>query len=375
MKKSMTKRMIIMLLLISIISAAIVGYQMFVASMMKKYLASHGSPPATVTTMKVQRQQWQPQLRAIGTLRAIEGVDVSAEIAGIVKKIHFKSGDQVKKGALLLELDSIGDAARLQSLRASRKLAEINLRRDKAQFHIHAVSKSQLDAAKAELASKQALEAQQQDILDKKQIRAPFAGRLGISTVNPGQFLSPAQKIVSLQNTRTLLVDFNLPQKYTAQLHAGQAFHLMSNAHPTAIDGTVSALDTVVNHNSRNLLVEGVIDNRNGALMPGMFVNVSIDIGRPQQLLTLPQTAVSYNAYGSTLFVVHQKKGADKPVAQQVFVTTGDKRGDQIAILDGIEPGDTVVTSGQIKLKNGTPLIINNQTLPANDAAPTPQES
>ncbi|MDX8412453.1 MAG: efflux RND transporter periplasmic adaptor subunit [Mariprofundales bacterium] len=364
-----------MLLLVGILFAAIVGYQMFVASMMKKYLSSQGSPPATVSTMKVEKQPWQPQLRAIGTLRAIEGVDVSAEIAGIVKKIHFKSGDIVKQGDLLLELDSIGDAAQLQSRRASRKLAEINLRRDKAQFRIHAVSKSQLDAAQAELTSRRALEAQQQDILNKKQIRAPFAGRLGISVVNLGQFLNPAQKIVSLQNTHALLVDFNLPQKHTGQLHTGQGFSIIGNAHTAAIHGTVSALDTVVNRNTRNLLVEGVIDNANGALLPGMFVNVALDIGAVEQQLTLPQTAVSYNAYGSTVFVVRQKKGGGKPVAQQVFVTTGDKRGDQIAILAGINQGDTVVTSGQIKLKNGTPLIINNAILPANDAAPTPQES
>ncbi|MDQ6950220.1 MAG: efflux RND transporter periplasmic adaptor subunit [Mariprofundales bacterium] len=371
----MTKRMIIMLLLVGMVFAAIIGYQMFSARMMKKYLASQGRPAATVTTMKAQRQSWQPQLHAIGTLRAIEGVEVSAEIAGVVKQIHFRSGDWVKQGDLLLEIDSIGDVARLQSLRANRKLAEINLGRDQSQFAIHAVSKSQLDAARAALTSSRALEAQQQDVVDKKHIRAPFAGRLGISEVNLGQFLKPAQNIVSLQNIRTLFVDFNLPQKYIGQLHAGQSFLITSNAHAQGNRGQISAIDTVVNRNTRNLLVEGMIDNANGGLLPGMFVNVALDVGSAQQQLTLPQTAVSYNAYGSTVFVVQQKKGREKPTAQQVFVKTGDRRGDQITVLSGIHQGDIVVTSGQMKLKNGTPLIINNKTLPANDAAPTPQES
>jgi len=384
MNKIVIKRMVIMLLLVGTGFAALIGYRIFSAKMMHQYLASQGRPAATVTTMKAVRLPWQPQLRAIGTLRAIQGVSVSAEIAGIVKKIHFHSGDRVKQGDLLVELDSVGDAALLRSLRASRKLAEITLQRDRAQFKIHAVSRSQLDAAQAALTSSKALEAQQQDVVDNKQIRAPFSGQLGIRKINLGQFLTPAEQIVSLQNIHTLFVDFNLPQQHRRRIKVGQSVRVTSNAVSHVVSGKVSAIDTVVNRDTRNLLVEAVVANADGGLLPGMFVHVALNIGAPTQQITLPQTAVSYHAYGSTVFVVRQAKGkeegggGEKPasgqVAEQLFVTTGATRGDQIAILSGVAEGDTVVTSGQIKLKNGTPLKVNNAILPTNNPAPTPQE-
>ncbi|WP_206675415.1 efflux RND transporter periplasmic adaptor subunit [Mariprofundus sp. KV] len=379
MKKSMSKRMIIMLVIVGAVFAAIIGYQMFVASMMKQFLASNAQPPATVTAMQVKRELWQSQLGAVGTLRAIQGVEISAEIAGIVKKVHFKSGDEVNKGDLLLELNSAEEAAQLQSLQANRKLAEINLDRDKRQFAVHAISKSKLDATQAELTSRIAQEAQQQAIIDKKRIRAPFAGRLGITRVNPGQYLNMAERIVSLQNSRALYIDFNLPQKYVGQIRQGQTMTVVDTQNSDlAISGTISTINSVVDNSTRNVQVEGLIDNSSGTLLPGMFVNVKVDSGAPQKLLTLPQTAISYNAYGSTLFVAKEvqgdQEGKSQLVAQQVFVKTGDKRGDQVVILEGLEEGDTVVTSGQLKLKNGTPLIINNSVQPANDAAPKPQE-
>lgn len=380
MKKPMSKRMIIMLSIVGGVFAIIIGYQMFVASMMKQFLAANAQPPATVTATQVKTEIWQPQLASVGTLRAIHGVNISAEIAGIVKKIHFKSGDLVKKGDLLIELNSAEEAAQLQSLQASRKLAEINLNRDKRQFAVHAISKSKLDASQAELTSRRAQEVQQQAIIDKKRIRAPFDGRLGITQINPGQYLNAAQPIVSLQDTSKLYIDFSMPQKYVTQLNRGQAINVMANGAQQVISGAVITINSIVDNATRNVQVEGLIDNSNGTLLPGMFVNVKINIGEPRQLLTLPQTAISYNAYGSTLFVAQEQKNPDQPdakahqIAQQVFVKTGDKRGDQVAILEGLKAGDTVVTSGQLKLKNGTPLIINNTVLPANEPAPKPQE-
>jgi len=381
MKKSMSKRMIIMLVSVGGLFAAIIGYQMFVASMMKQYLASNAQPPATVTAMQVSEQSWQPQLSAVGTLRAVQGVQIATETSGIVKKIHFRSGDEVKQGDLLLELNSAEEAAVLESLQASRKLAEINFKRDQQQFAIHAISQAQLDASQAGLTGKRALEAQQQAIIDKKQIRAPFAGRLGITRINPGQYLNMAEPIVSLQNNRALYIDFNLPQKFVGAIKAGQNISVFgSNESGLPISGRITTINSVVDQATRNVQVEGEVDNADGALLPGMFAHVNIDTGAPQMLLTLPQTAISYNAYGSTLFVAREEKDpaqAEAPaklVAQQVFVKTGDKRGDQVAVLEGLKAGDTVVTSGQLKLKNGTPLIINNTVLPANEAAPKPQE-
>jgi len=375
----MKKRMIWMVAIVGFVFAVIIGYQMFVASMMKQFLASNAQPPATVTATEVKAEVWQPQLASVGTLRAIQGVQISAEISGVVKKVHFTSGDEVKKGELLLEMNSDEEAAQLLALKANRKLAEINFKRDEQQFKVHAISHSKLDASKAELSSRRAVELQQQAIIDKKRIRAPFDGRLGITQINPGQYLNPAEPIVTLQNGQALYIDFSMPQKYVTRLQKGQSITIFAgNTSQQSISGAITTINSVVDNSTRNVQVEGLIDNSDGKLLPGMFVKVNVDVGAPQNLLTLPQTAISFNAYGSTLFVAREEKGAEagktQLVAQQLFVKTGDKRGDQVAILEGLSEGALVVTSGQLKLKNGTPLIINNEVLPQNQAAPKPQE-
>ncbi len=377
MNKRMTKRMIIMLLGVGTLFAGVIGYQMFVASMMKKFLSANALPPATVTAMEVTRESWQPQLAAVGTLRAVQGVDISSEVSGIVKAVHFKSGDWIEKGALLLELDAGEEKAQLDALAASRRLAEINFKRNREQLAIKAISQAELDASEAELNRLDAEVARQRAAIDKKRIKAPFSGRLGVTTINPGQYINPAEKIVSLQNRDMLYVDFNLPQKTLTGLSKGQAIQIDSD---TGIQrqGEINAINAAVNTSTRNITLEGIIENKDDLLIPGMFVKVAINVGEPQQQLTLPQTAISYNPYGSTLFIAREEKATegDKPAltAQQVFVKTGSRRGDQVAILDGINEGDMIVTSGQMKLTNGTPLIIDNTVTPANEIAPRPQE-
>jgi membrane fusion protein (multidrug efflux system) len=375
----MTKRMIIMLILVGAVFAGIIGYQRFMANMMMQFMASNTRPAATVTAMEASYQQWQTQLNAVGTLRAVQGVDVSSEAPGIVKTVHFKSGDRVNKGDLLLQLNINEDRAHLQSLQAAEKLAEITYKRDVKQLKVNAISKAKLDSSQADLASKKAQVAQQKAVIDKKRIRAPFSGQLGISTVNPGQYLNPADKIVTLQNTESLYIDFSLPQKKLAELSIGQQITISTDAYnEITFSGLTTAINSVIDKNTRNLLIEAKIDNADGRLIPGMFVKVRVNIGEGIQYLTIPQSSISFNAYGATVFIAHdaEQKTKQSPalVAQQVFIKTGDKRGDQVAILDGINEGDMVVTSGQLKLKNGTPLIINNQVLPANDPSPTPQE-
>jgi len=377
----MTKRMIIMLAIVGAVFAAIIGYQMFVASMMKQMLTANAQPPATVTAAKARIETWQSQLGAVGTLRSLQGVEISNEVAGIVKKVHFKSGDTAAKGDLLLELNADDNLAQLDALKAAEKLAEITFERDTGQFEAKAISRAQLDASEADLKSKTAQVAQQQAIIAKKRIRAPFSGRLGITMVNPGQYLNAAESIVSLQNTKSLYVDFALPQKYLGALKTSGIISVASDAFAGEhFAGRISAINPAVDANTRNVRVEGVIDNEGGRLAPGMFVNVRLDSGAPRDYITLPQTAIGFNAYGSTVFIARKEKSGDQAggeaalIAQQVFVKTGDTRGDQVAILEGIDEGDMVVTSGQLKLKNGTPLIINNDVLPANDPSPRPQE-
>jgi len=381
MSRRLTKRMLVMLTIIGILFAAIVGYRMFVESMMKKFLAGNALPPATVTAMPVGKQLWRDRLTAVGTLRAMQGVEIASEVAGIVGKVHFKSGQLVEEGELLIEMNAEEEQAQLMALQASRRLAEINQERNRQQFAIHAISQAQLDASAAELARLKAEEARQQAVIDKKRIVAPFAGRLGVSRINAGQFLNPAEKIVSLQNSRLLYVDFNLPQKHLGELASGRPIAIESDATgEKARAGRITAINAAVDAATRNVAIEGMLDNADGKLLPGMFVKVAVETGSPESLLTLPQTALSFNPYGTTLFVARKQKQEEQPdaepqlLAEQVFVKTGPRRGDQIAIVEGIEAGDLVVTSGQMKLKNGTPLIINNEVVPANEAAPRPQE-
>ncbi|MEM5438255.1 efflux RND transporter periplasmic adaptor subunit [Paraburkholderia diazotrophica] len=379
-KRPMTRRMIIMLICVGVLLGALVGFNLFRAHMIKKFMASNAAPPATVTAAVAGYQTWQPQLAAVGSLRAVRGVDVTTEVAGLVREIAFSSGQEVKVGQVLVRLNDDSDRAQLASLQAAAELAQTVYKRDKAQFDIQAIAKAQLDADAADLKSKKAQVDQQAALVDKKTIRAPFAGRVGITTVNPGQYINPGDAIVTLQAIDPIYADFYLPQQQLGQLQVGQAIVVDTNAFSNrTFDGKIRSINPRVDSTTRNVQIEATVDNRERKLLPGMYANVKIDAGTVQRYLTLPQTAITYNPYGATVFVV--KPGAQKndqgkvmPVAQQVFVTPGPTRGDQVAILKGISEGMQVVTSGQLKLKNGTPLVIDNRVLPADNPNPTPQE-
>jgi len=378
----MKKRMIIMLAVVGTVFGGLVGFQQFKAHMMSQWLSGNGQPPATVTTMTADFADWQPEIRSVGTLRALHGVDIVSEVAGIVEKLHFKSGDSVKAGELLLELDAATEQAQLDAATAAATLAAITLARDQAQFKVKAVSQAQLDMDLADLKVKQAQAAELRAALDKMRMRAPFTGKLGVTLISPGQYIRPGEVIVSLQAGQPLMVDFNIPQRQLPALKVGQQLNLGGNGLPEgAVNGEITAIDSRANAGTRNVRVEGRVNNADGALLPGMYTEVQVASGKSQRYLTLPQTAISYNAYGSTLFLARpastKAPAGGKPalpVAEQVFVKTGLTRGDQIAVLSGIHEGDIIVTSGQMKLKNGTPLIVNNSQMPAFDPAPQPQE-
>jgi membrane fusion protein (multidrug efflux system) len=379
-KPSMTRRMLVMLVLVGILLGGIVGFNLFKAAMMKKYMAHAPQPPATVTTMPAAFQDWQLQLAGVGTLRAWRGVDLSTEVAGLVKRVHFRSGQDVKPGALLVELDTDAERAELKALEAAAGLARTTLERDRAQLAAQALSQAVVDGDEADLKSKLALVEQQKALIARKAIRAPFGGRVGISAVNPGQYLKAGDKIVTLQAIDRLLVDFAQPQRELAKVALGERIVVSSDARPErSYAGKVSAINPAVDPGTRNVQIEASVDNAKRELLPGMFVRVQLLLGGTQRYITLPQTAISYNPYGATVFLAkpsEQKdaRGRPVPVAQQVFVTIGPTRGDQVAIVKGIDAGATVVTSGQLKLKNGTPLIVDNRVIPANAPHPTPQE-
>ena len=373
----MKKRMLIMLAVVALLFGAIFGYKAFQGQMNKRFMASHQMPPVTVSAIKAEVHPWQPQLKAVGSLRAVRGVDVTSEISGLVRTLHFKAGDEVREGHLLVRLNADADLAQLRSLEAAAELANTVYERDKKQFAVQAISQATLDADAADLKSKRAQVAQQKAVLDKKTIRAPFAGRLGISTVNPGQYMNPGDKIVTLQSLSSVYVDFFLPQQELSRVSLGQKVVVSSDTYPgRTFTGKITTINPKVETDSRNVQVEATINNPRHELFPGMYVSAEVKAGKEERYLTLPQAAVTYNPYGETVYIIEESgKGPDgSPLltAKQTFVALGPTRGDQVAVLKGIKEGDTVVTSGQLKLKSGSTVIINNQVRPSNDAAPQP---
>ncbi len=373
----MAKRMLIMLIGVGLLFGGIFAYKAFVSYKMKKSMSAAQAPPVTVSAIKAEYVPWQPQLKAVGSLRAVRGVDVTSEIAGLVQTIHFKSGDEVAAGQLLVQLNADSDMALLHSLEAAADLANTVYERDKKQYEVQAVSKATLDADAADLKVKRAQVAQQAAIVEKKSIRAPFAGRLGISKVNPGQYINPGDKVVTLQSLDQIYTDFYLPQQELSRISLRQPVVVTADTYPgRTFSGKITAVNPKVDSDTRNFQVEATITNPRHELLPGMYASVEVKAGVVQRYLTLPQTAVTFNPYGETVFIVEESgKGPDgKPLltVRQTFVTVGPTRGDQIAVLKGINEGDTVITSGQLKLKNGSRVIINNQVQPSNEAAPRP---
>lgn len=375
----MTKRMIIMLLAVGIVFGGILGWQLVIKpAMMRKFIPVGVIPPQTVSTAKAELSEWQSEFQAVATLRAVRGADIAPEVAGVITAIHFQSGQHVEEGAPLVQLNAEADVARLQSLLASVELAEANYQRSQKQFEIQAVSRAVVDLDAANLKTARAQVAEQRALINKKLVRAPFAGRLGIRAVDLGQYVNAGTKLVSLQSLDPVYADFYAPQKSLGRIAVKQKVALTSDAFPgQKFSGEVSSIDSKVDPATRNVQVRATIRNSKQSLLPGMFGSVSIASGGTQPFLTLPQTAVTYNPYGDTVFVVEEKKAEDGKaslVAQQKFVTTGGTRGDQVAILSGIREGDTVVTAGQIKLRSGVPVIVNNSIQPANDRAPQPKD-
>lgn len=372
---STAKRMAILLVTAAVLLGGLYGFQMFKAAMIKKVITAMSSPPQTVSAAKAESTEWQPQIEAVGSLRAVSGADLSLEVSGVVDSIMFKSGDDIKQGALLLKLRSDDDAAKLQSLQATAELSQITYNRDLRQFKIQAVSRATLDSDAANLKNAKAQVAEQQAVLAKKSLRAPFSGRLGIRAVDLGQYLAPGTTIVTLQALDPIFLDFFVPQQAVDRMRIGQAVTAKIDAYPNqTFSGKISAINPKIDANTRNVQIRATLKNPGHKLLPGMFATVDIPTGTPHNYITLPQTAITYNPYGDIVYVVDKKAdAAGKPqlFARQTFVTTGARRGDQVAVLKGVNEGDMIVTAGQIKLHNGSAIAINNTVTPTADASPT----
>jgi membrane fusion protein (multidrug efflux system) len=363
----MIKRMVAMLLAVGIIFGGIFGYLAFKGQMMKKYMSSAVEPAVVVSASKAKMSLWQSRISAVGSVKAVRGLDVTSELPGMVEQVKFNSGDEVKSGQELVRFNIKPDQAQLRQLKINEALAKVVLDRDKKQIVIQAISQAQFDADNADLKNKNAQVAGQQAMIDKKIIRAPFPGRLGISSINPGQYLNPGDKIVTLQSLDQVYFDFYLPQQELSRLSLGLKVELTTDAYPDSVfTGKITAINPKVETDSRNVLIEATVNNPKHELLPGMYASVEVEAGQPKSMLTVSQTAVTFNPYGETVYVIEDN------IAKQRFVTVGLKRGDQMVILTGLKEGELVVTSGQIKLRNNSPVKINNEAEPSNDPAPTP---
>lgn len=372
----MIKRMLLMLLAFVVVLSFVgwrkyEGYKGFMA--MKAGMA-HMKQTISTTTATVQ--DWRPQLAAVGSIRAAKGVDISNELAGMVEEIHFNSGGDVKAGTLLVKLRAEDDIAKLASLEASERLAGITLARDKKQLGVQAISRATVDTDSANLQSARAQVQEQKAIVDKKFIRAPFSGHLGIRNVDMGQYLAAGTSIVTLQQLDPVYLDFTLPEQDFAQVKEGQEISVTNDTYPDReFPGKIAAISPKVDLTTRNIQVRAELPNADHALLPGMYATAKISIGKASSYVTLPQTAISYNPYGDTVFIVKSRDGKkDDLEADQVFVTVGKTRGDQIQILKGVNEGDVVVSSGQLKLQNGASVSVNNAVEPKNNPNPHPQE-
>lgn len=373
----MIKRMAIMLLIVGLLLGGVFGFIRFKSQMIKKFLTAGGIPVQTVSTAMAVTTEWASGQEAVGTVRAVQGIEVGSEIAGIVEKIYFRQGDSVKAGAPLVQLRDREEQSKLKSLASTADIARITYQRDLAQLRIHAVSQQVVDDDKAKLDIALAHIAEQQVLIGKKRILAPFSGQLGIRNIDLGQYLNVGTPVVSLQDIGQVYVDFFMPQQALATLQTGQQVTVKTDVYPERLfPGVISVLNPTVDEKTRNVKVRATLANPDHRLLPGLYVTVSIASRYAQHYITLPRTAISFNPYGALVYKVEtagkDDKGQPKLLAKQVFVTTGETRGDQVAILQGIQEGDTIITSGQIKLRNGSPIRIDNSVQPKNEAAPAP---
>jgi membrane fusion protein (multidrug efflux system) len=373
------KRMFVMLAAVVVFVTAIgfVKYKQIQTAVAQA--SSFQPPPEAVTTVVAKQEQWPATLAAIGTVAAVHGVTVSADLPGIVDSITFDSGRMVREGEILVQLDSRQERAQLAAAEAQRDLTRLNLDRMRGLRQEGIISQSDDDRAAAESKQAEARVGEIRATIERKVIRAPFGGLLGIRQVNRGQYLQGGSPVVPLQSLDPIYVNFALPQQAVSQLRTGGKVQIslqgVSNAEFT---GRITAVDSVVDEATRNVQVQATLSNPEGKLRPGMFVEAQVVLGAQQPIVALPASAINYAPYGDSVFVVGPVEGAGgvkyEGVRQQ-FVKLGGSRGDQVAVVSGLQAGEEVVTSGVFKLRNGAAVLVNNKIQPSNSPAPRPEDS
>jgi membrane fusion protein (multidrug efflux system) len=375
----MAKRMIIMLIATVAFIGAI-GFAKF--RQIQAAIAQASSwqpPPEAVTTVVARQEEWQDALHAIGSVTAVHGVTVSADLAGIVERIAFESGRTVGEGDVLVELDTSQEQAQLAAAEAQRDLADLNFKRLAGLLDKGVISQADYDRSAAESKQATARVGEIRATIERKTIRAPFSGVLGIRQVNLGQYLTDGAAVVPLQSLDPVYVDFSVPQEDVGKLRPGAEVRVSSErlAGVEAV-GRITAINSVIDEGTRNVEVQATLKNSDRQLRAGMFVEVQVELGESRPVVTLPASAISYAPYGNAVFIVDDIAGPNgqsyKGVRQQ-FVKLGAARGDQVAVLSGVDAGHEVVTSGVFKLRNGAAVVVNNAIQPGNDPEPKPEDS
>jgi membrane fusion protein, multidrug efflux system len=374
----MAKRMILMLGVTVVLLSAL-GFVKFKQVQSAVHAAAFQPPPEAVTSVVAQREQWPATMSIIGTVEAVHGVTVSADLPGTVERITFDSGQSVRAGDVLVELDTRQERAQLAALEAQRDLARVNFGRMQQLVNEGVISRMEYDQATAQQKATAANVAEIRATIERKTIRAPFSGILGIRKVNLGQYLSAGSAVVPLQSLNPIYVDFGVPQQAAGQVRVGGNLRVTSEDPGAKVfTGRVTALDSVVDQATRNVQVQATLSNPEGKLRPGMFVQVEAVLGASRPVITLPASAISYAPYGDSVFIItdlKDPKGQTYRGVRQQFVKLEGSRGDQVAVVSGVNPGDEVVTSGVFKLRNGAAVQVNNKVQPGNNPAPKPEDS
>jgi membrane fusion protein (multidrug efflux system) len=375
----MTKRMLFVLSAMALLIVVLGGVKAFQIKAAIAQASSFQPPPEAVTTLTARAERWPSSLGAIGTVAAVHGVMVSADLPGIVDGVFIESGRQVRDGEILVQLDVRQEQAQLAAAIAARDLARANLQRSRGLAEQGIVATADFDRAAAEEKQAEARVGEIQATIERKRIRAPFSGILGIRQVNLGQYLAGGDPVVPLQSLDPIYVNFSVPQQQVGRLRVGGPVSVHAEGvEPDGFTGRITAVDAVVDQATRNLQVQATLPNPQGKLRPGMFVDTKVLLGTAEDVISLPASAISYAPYGDSVFVVEELKGPKgekyRGVRQQV-VKLGGARGDQVAVLSGVRAGEEVVTSGVFKLRNGAAVYVNNQVQPANDPAPRPEDN
>jgi membrane fusion protein, multidrug efflux system len=376
----MVKRMVAMLAVTALFVAALGFVKFRQIQTAIGQAAAFQPPPEAVTTIVATEQRWPETLSAIGTVAAVQGVTVSADLPGTVDRIGFESGRAVREGEVLALLDTRQEQAQLAAAESQRELAKANFDRMQGLLDEHVVSRAEFDQANAEYRQGDARVGEIKAAIARKTIRAPFSGLLGIRQVNLGQYLSAGTALVTLQSLNPIYVNFGVPQQAMSDVRAGRGVRVTEKDSTDGVEfsGRITAIDSIVDSSTRNIQAQATLSNPDGRLRPGMFVQAEVTLGSPSTVIALPASSISYAPYGNSVYVVadlKDPKGKPYRGVRQQFVKVGVARGDQIAVTSGLKPGDEVVTSGVFKLRNGAAVQVNNKIRPSNSLKPKPENS